>query len=63
MNAWFCCAQVCLPRYLFGAAPKCRVKLGGVGVASENAGGLLCLSADLGGGVHTVVMMCAQSAE
>ena len=54
-------AQVCLPRYLLSSSDqssKCSATLADKEVPSANAGGLLCLSTELGGGFHTVKMSC-----
>ena len=43
-----------------GAVPgkACSATLGGDAIASREAGGLLCLEEDLGGGQHTLHMVC-----
>jgi hypothetical protein len=51
-------AHVCLPRYLFAPHATCKVSKQGAPVAAENAGALLCLREEVGGGVHSLVMTC-----
>ena len=51
-------AQICLPRYLFEAHALCTVSAHGAPVSAKNAGALLCLREDVGGGIHLVTMAC-----
>ena len=51
-------AHICLPRYLFEPRATCKISNTGTLVDSENAGALLCLREELGGGVHSLIMTC-----
>lgn len=50
--------QVCMPRYIFGSTATCTVTVGGHPAVATNAGGLTCLTSDVGGGDYLVVMSC-----
>jgi alpha-L-rhamnosidase len=52
-------AQICLPRYVFGAHAVCTVTThNNAPIRAENAGALLCLRDDVGGGTHSFTMTC-----